>query len=237
MVDVGDKWICCQNPEEMAIGFESSGHVIIPCQIEGNSKLSEKTLLSGNGLLTSLMTIVSLEKGMQTFEKGYSDTFYTYFVNKNLFYKESKLWKEDEKLIKESLALDKRLSYKQLQMKDPNVLTFSILFEGKTCALLFSRNSGTEDKNAVYLKCRKGFEDRFLSLAKALSLQHCKYMKDKRRNEVTCENKIMETIDKKGFAVKADLKADFDSGIIESAFHALVKERIICNQNDSYHRK
>lgn len=238
MVDVGDKWICCQNPEEMSIGFESSGHVIIPCTITPNNSLSSnKTLLSGNGLLTAFMTIISLQKGNVPFEKGYSNTFYTYFVNKNLFYKGSDLWKKDEVLIKETIACDKTLSLKQIQMKDPNVLVFNIIYQGKICALLFSRNSGTEDKNAVYLKCRKGFEDRFLPLANELSLQHCKNMKDNTREEVICENKIMETIDKKGFAVKADLDSAFDSGIIESAFHALVKEKLICNQNDSYHRK
>lgn len=238
MVDIGDKWICCQNPEEMSIGFESSGHVIIPCTITQNNSLSSnKTLLSGNGLLTAFMTIISLQKGNVPFEKGYSNTFYTYFVNKNLFYKGSDLWKKDEALIKETIACDKTLSLKHIQMKDPNVLVFNIIYQGKICALLFSRNSGTEDKNAVYLKCRKGFEDRFLPLANELSLQHCKNMKDNTREEVICENKIMETIDKKGFAVKADLDSAFDSGIIESAFHALVKEKLICNQNDSYHRK
>ena len=238
MVDVGDKWICCQNPEEMSIGFESSGHVIIPCTITPNNSLSSnKTLLSGNGLLTAFMTIISLQKGNDSFEKGYSNTFYTYFVNKNLFYNGSDLWKKDEALIKETIARDKTLSLKQVQMKDPNVLVFNIIYEGKICALLFSRNSGTEDKNAVYLKCRKGFEDRFLPLATELSLQHCKNMKDSTREEVICENKIMETIDKKGFAVKADFDSSFDSGIIESAFHALVKEKLICNQNDSYHIK
>lgn len=238
MVDVGDKWICCQNPEEMSIGFESSGHVIIPCTITPNNSLSSnKTLLSGNGLLTAFMTIISLQKGNLPFEKGYSNTFYTYFVNKNLFYNGSNLWKKDEALIKETIARNKTLSLKQIQMKDPNILVFNIIYQGKICALLFSRNSGTEDKNAVYLKCRKGFEDRFLPLANELSLQHCKNMKDNTREEVICENKIMETIDKKGFAVKADLDSSFDSGIIESAFHALVKEKLICNQNDSYHRK
>jgi phosphomannomutase len=238
MVDVGDKWICCQNPEEMSIGFESSGHVIIPCTITPNNSLSSnKTLLSGNGLLTAFMTIISLQKGNEPFEKGYSNTFYTYFVNKNLFYNGSDLWKKDEALIKDTITKDKTLSLKQIQMRDPNVLVFNIIYQGKICALLFSRNSGTEDKNAVYLKCRKGFEDRFLPLANELSLQHCKNMKDNTREEVICENKIMETIDKKGFAVKADLDSAFDSGIIESAFHALVKEKLICNQNDSYHRK
>lgn len=238
MVDVGDKWICCQNPEKMSIGFESSGHVIIPCTITPNNSLSSnKTLLSGNGLLTAFMTIISLQKGNLPFEKGYSNTFYTYFVNKNLFYNGSDLWKKDEALIKETIACDKTLSLKQIQMRDANVLVFNIIYQGKICALLFSRNSGTEDKNAVYLKCRKGFEDRFLPLANELSLQHCKNMKDNTREEVICENKIMETIDKKGFAVKADLDSAFDAGIIESAFHALVKEKLICNQNDSYHRK
>ena len=229
MVDVGDKWICNQNPEELEIGFESSGHVIVPCRI-GNSKI----LLTGNGLLTALLTIVSMESGNLPFEKGYSNTLYTYFVKKELFYNGSSLWISDLNLIQDEIAKLKGFSTEIIRMKDPNVLVFSIFENGQKCALIFIRNSGTEDKNAVYLKCRKGFEQILLPITQKISALHRSQMLDSTREEVICENNILGILKSKGFFVKGDLNSA-SSGVIESALHALVKERIICNKDDSYH--
>lgn len=229
MVDVGDKWICNQNPDELEIGFESSGHVIVPCRM-GESKI----LLTGNGLLTALLTIASMEYGNVPFEKGYSNTLYTYFVKKELFYNGSSLWASDLSLIQDEISKLKRFTAEIIRMKDPNVLVFSIFDNGKKCALIFIRNSGTEDKNAVYLKCRNGFEQIFLPITKKISALHRSKMLDSTREEVICENNILGILNQKGFFVKGDLNSA-SSGVIESALHALVKERIICNKDDSYH--
>ena len=231
MVDVGDKWICNQNPEELAVGFESSGHAIVPCKTEnvGNPQI----LLTGNGLLTALLTIASMEYGNTSFEKGYSNTLYTYFVKKELFYNGSSLWLSDLGLIQSEIAKLNGFTTEIICMKDPNVLVFSIFEKGKKCALIFIRNSGTEDKNAVYLKCRNGFEQMLLPITQKLSALHRSKMLDSTREEVICENKILSILHSKGFFVKGDLNST-PSGVIESALHALVKERIICNQDDSY---
>ncbi|MBP5251193.1 MAG: hypothetical protein J6Z17_02140 [Treponema sp.] len=227
MVDVGDKWICNQNAEELAIGFESSGHAIVPCMAGG------KILLTGNGLLTALLTIASMEDGNASFEKGYSNTLYTYFVKKELFYNGSPLWNEDAEVIKAELAKLSGVSYETVSMKDPNVLVFSIFKDAKKCALIFIRNSGTEDKNAVYLKCRNGFENSFLPVTQKIRELHREKMLDPTREEVVFEKKILEIIKEKGVFEKKDISGP--SGTIESALHALVKERVICNKDDSYH--
>ena len=232
MVDVGDKWICNQNPEELAVGFESSGHAIVPCKT-GNTE-NPQILLTGNGLLTALLTIASMEYGNTSFEKGYSNTLYTYFVKKELFYNGSSLWLSDLGLIQSEIAKLNGFTTKIISMKDPNVLVFSIFEKGKKCALIFIRNSGTEDKNAVYLKCRNGFEQMLLPITQKLSALHRSKMLDSTREEVICENKILSILQSKGFFVKGDLNST-PSGVIESALHALVKERIICNHDDSYH--
>ncbi len=231
MVDVGDKWICNQNPEELAVGFESSGHAIVPCKTENAE--NPQILLTGNGLLTALLTIASMEYGNTSFEKGYSNTLYTYFVKKELFYNGSSLWLSDLSLIQSEIAKLNGFTTEIICMKDPNVLVFSIFENGKKCALIFIRNSGTEDKNAVYLKCRNGFEQMLLPITQKLSALHRSKMLDSTREEVICENKILSILQSKGFFVKGDLNST-PAGVIESALHALVKERIICNQDDSY---
>ena len=199
MVDVGDKWICNQDAQKLAVGFESSGHVILPCKLKNSNKI----LLTGNGLLTALMTIASLEAGNSSFKKGYSKTLYTYFVKKELFYNGSPLWNKDVETIKSEIE-----------------------------KLIFIRNSGTEDKNAIYLKCKDGFQQKLLPVISKIANLHRHKMLDESREEVICENKILRILREKGSFVKEDLYTS--SGTIESALHALVKERIICNHSDSY---
>lgn len=230
MVDVGDKWICNQDPKNLEIGFESSGHVILPCKVRN----TEKILLTGNGLLTALMTIASMEAGNKSFEKGYSNTLYTYFVKKELFYNGSPLWNEDVELIQKEIKALGEFTLENVQMKDPNVLVYYVLKDGKKCALIFIRNSGTEDKNAVYLKCRSGIEEKLLPVVQKLRELHRAKMLDSSREEVVLENEILKIIREKGHFVKKDL-CSAESGTVESALHALVKERIISNHSDSYY--
>ena len=72
-----------------------------------------------------------------------------------------------------------------------------------------------------------------LPITQKLSALHRSKMLDSTREEVICENKILSILQSKGFFVKGDLNST-PAGVIESALHALVKERIICNQDDSY---
>ena len=101
-VDVGDKWICNYPSDKLLIGFESSGHVIIPCRV--NTSSGQKTLLSGNGMLTAISTILSLIHGNKSFERGFSKTYYTYFVDKNLFYPDSPIWNKDVEIIESGFS-------------------------------------------------------------------------------------------------------------------------------------
>ena len=227
MVDVGDKWICNQNANELALGFESSGHFILPCKVEGTNEL----LLSGNGLLTALLSVAALEKGIVPFERGFSETFYTYYVNKNLFRYGSELWKQDEVTICEGFK-SSGFEMQKVTMKDFNVLAFYAKENDKVVGLVFIRNSGTEDKNAVYLKCCKGFEKRLLPVVEKIVSVHKDCMRDVSREEVKCENEILDLIKKNG-SVKAE-QLSFSTGVAVSAFHALVKEKVICCKSDEY---
>ena len=63
---------------------------------------------------------------------------------------------------KKSRANSASVEIKQIIFKDPNVLAYGIIEDNVQTAMLFSRNSGTEDKNAVYLKCKPELKDGLL---------------------------------------------------------------------------
>ena len=236
-VDVGDKWICNYPDDKLLIGFESSGHVIIPCKVATTT--GEKTLLSGNGMLTAIYTILSLINGNKSFERGFSKTYYTYFVDKNLFYPDSKVWNEDVEIIErgfesisENAKNGAKLKIKRTAFNDPDVLAYSVYEDDMQTALVFSRNSGTEDKNAVYLKCRPALKDLLLPIADAVCTHHRKTMRNKESAEFKIMKKAAKLFEEKGFAEEKDLTDDVQLAI--SVLHALEREGKVYKENGIY---
>ncbi|MCR4939947.1 MAG: hypothetical protein K5930_07565 [Treponemataceae bacterium] len=237
LVDVGDKWICNYPEDKLSIGFESSGHVIIPCQVQTPS--GKKLLLTGNGMFTALTTILALLKGEKSFERGFSKTYYTYYVNKNLFYPDSLIWNKDIEIMEEGLKeLGKErkklpgLEVKRRIFKDPDLLAYSLYQGGMQIALLFSRNSGTEDKNAVYLKCRPDLKSMLLPIARSVCENHRKSM----RNKNSPEAKYMEKA-KKLFAEKGSFEAKEltqDLPLATAVLHALEREGKVLKEKNRY---
>ena len=221
ITDVGDKWICNCNLSDLAIGFESSGHVIMPITLENG-----EILLSGNGLMTAAISAVALDKGISSFKRGYSKTFYTYFVNKMLFCQGSKLFEEDAAMLDKSLAEaikdEKSLSARKRAFKDRNVLAYEIIRDGLTEALIVSRNSGTEDKNAVYLKCTPDLTAILEPVAKMLVSRHREAMRNENLPEMEIVRLILCSIDQSGCFTVSD--AQQKDTMFTSVLHALERE-------------
>ena len=220
ITDVGDKWICNCPEKNIVIGFESSGHVIIPLEAAG------KPYLSGNGLLTAAMAALALKEGHRSFVRGFSKTWYTYFVDKALFADGTALWKEDSDLINglisKALAEKTGYSYELRHFMDRNVLAFQVLRDGLTVALLISRNSGTEDKNAVYLKSIEDLTPALRPIAQVLADNHRAKMRNPRRKEASMAASVMVAIADKGrFELTEQQSKD---PMMNSVLHALERE-------------
>lgn len=220
ITDVGDKWICNCPEKNIVIGFESSGHVIIPLEAAG------KPYLSGNGLLTAAMAALALKEGHHSFVRGFSKTWYTYFVDKALFAAGTDLWNEDsaliDSMISKELAKKSGYSYEIRHFMDKNVLAFQVLHDGLTVALLISRNSGTEDKNAVYLKSINDLVPSLRPIAQALADNHRAKMRNPRRKEAGVAASVMEAIAKDGrFELTEEQAKD---PMMNSVLHALERE-------------
>ena len=220
ITDVGDKWICNCPEKNIVIGFESSGHVIIPLEAAG------KPYLSGNGLLTAALAALAFKEGHHSFTRGFSKTWYTYFVDKSLFARDTELWKEDSKLIdsliSKALAEKSDYSYEIRHFMDKNVLAFQVLKNGMTVALLISRNSGTEDKNAVYLKSIDDLVPSLRPIAQALADNHRAKMRNPRRKEASVAASVMKEISGQGKFILSEEQAK--DPMMISVLHALERE-------------
>ncbi|MCX7024648.1 MAG: hypothetical protein NT080_08510 [Spirochaetes bacterium] len=220
VVSIGDKWIGNFDRGKLLVGLEISGHLIFPALFADDNGVS-RSLLSGIGLLTGLMTLIAAkELGLsetemiEPFEPGFSKTWYVFFVDRSRFHRNSTIWKLDADLVKSeigqmkksgSLPEDTVLVFEDKE--DPNVLYGSLRDTKGIAGCIFIRNSGTEDKTATYVKGRRDIKDALLALGKKVQDQHVRTLKNGSRIENAYETGIMETLSSNAEAALPTLMA------------------------------
>jgi phosphoglucosamine mutase len=211
IVSVGDKWIGNFKGGNILVGLEISGHLIFPIEVDDPSG-KKQTLLSGIGLLTGLATINAIknlgldeEHIIEPFEPGFSKTYYVFFVDKTRYYHGSIIWNKDreivEKAVSEAIAnsrLPKGAVIKYEDKEDLNVLYINILDGDKILGVLFIRNSGTEDKNATYVKGEKRYEEILCEIGIKVQKMHTTEMKNENRIEYKYEQAIIKSLTESG---------------------------------------
>ena len=149
-----------------AVGSEETGHNITPGWLELESG-GRMPVFFGNGLKSALNTFAATEYLFQKksvrayfsaihkpFKPGFKGTLYVYYIKKELFYKDSIIWKK----VKQSLLADaKAIGFRGRVVKfqeDPDMLYISLTpaDEKNPTAGIFVRNSGTENKISVNLR-------------------------------------------------------------------------------------
>jgi phosphomannomutase len=241
IVSVGDKWIGNFKDGEVLVGLEISGHLIFPIDVyDPNGK--KQTLLSGVGLLTGLVSICAIKglglnekKIIEPFEPGFSKTYYVFFVDKTRYYCGSAIWSKDKELVEKAVneaivnsRLPKSAVIKYEDKEDLNVLYIKILDGSKLLGALFMRNSGTEDKNATYVKGEKVYEEVLCEIGAKIQKMHTDEMKNENRIEYKYEQAIIKNLDKNNGKttvdnVMAELKEVSESDLF-SVVYGLKKE-------------
>jgi phosphoglucosamine mutase len=252
VVSVGDKWIGNFKDGPMLVGLEISGHVIFPVRVR-NEKGNDVTLLSGNGLLTGLLTLVAIremrlgaEEIIRPFEPGFSKTFYCFFVDKSKFYRNSGVWKADVDLVEASVgelrkegALSADMRTVREEKEDQNVLYISLVNGQGLQGCVFMRNSGTEDKAATYVKGHPGIRDALLAIGRRVQDNHIRLLKNKTRAEYAYETSIMSLLQDDsehdmsdvGTAYEKETRSKINGNDLSGVLHGLKKEgRIVMRQ-------
>jgi phosphoglucosamine mutase len=147
-----------------SIGSEETGHCItegylslknekqVPVFFGNGIKSAINTFVATQILLGSKSTRVYFSNLTHPFRPGYKKTFYTYYVNKNLFYKKSQLWN----LLKISIYQEARSKGFSPSItnfsEEPDMLYIALDLKKSEHASIFIRNSGTENKIGVNLR-------------------------------------------------------------------------------------
>jgi len=147
-----------------SIGSEETGHCItegyltfkneiqVPVFFGNGVKSAINTFVATQFLLGSKPTRVYFANLTRPFPPGYKQTFYTYYVNKKLFHKNSQLWKQVKTSIYQE-ARNKGFSPRLTSFSaDPDMLYIALGSKKSENAAVFVRNSGTENKIGVNLR-------------------------------------------------------------------------------------
>ncbi len=190
------------------VGIEESGHSILPGYIETGDKIVR--CFAGNGIKSGLNALVAIQQAVenkgarerinylaQPFPSGIKTTLYTYYVNKNNLLPGSVFREKLEEVVRQ--AIDEHLPdfYRSEQIyfaEETTLIYFKISQDEKTAGAVFIRNSGTEDKSALYMRGEPEIETSLAELGNHLHLFLLKGLKKQESDFVLLESDLLRLI-------------------------------------------
>jgi phosphomannomutase len=203
---------------EFTIGIEESGHCITPGFIKSGD--ASQVCFSGNGIKSGLNSLKATQalygsenwyqKLQEPFEAGVRETFYTYYVDKSRILPESSFRIELEQSLSSEFSKyfpsEFTIEFPVFQ-EEKEMLYGKIMQDKKQCAAVFMRNSGTEDKCALYLRGEKRLLDFLQPLGAELHLKLLLGMKNAASEFLTFEINLLKKL-ANGDAIDSILETD-----------------------------
>lgn len=229
-----------------AVGSEESGHNI-SLGVISNEKQVLKPVFAGNGLKSAVNSFVAIEglfAGLENdgyyrhlqepFIRGYKKTYYVYYTNKSKLYKPKY---RDEFKEQVNLFIDRKsnegiiLNTDELKIpEEPSAIFLKLYTDNKEIGCIFTRNSGTEDKTAVYIRCGRFYKDLFNELGNLIYLFTFRMMKDHTHKYAIAERNILDIVNKNGSISDEQFRSfvSLDGINIDRLRHEMLnKEKII----------
>lgn len=190
------------------VGIEESGHCIIPGYLDVDGE--DLICFAGNGIKSGLNTMLAVQWAVSgkpdeermaylkhPFQEGVKKTHYTYYVNKNKLMPGDAFRLELEQTIPAVMGdcFSDALQFDQVHFsEEAGLVYFKISREGKTVGSVFVRNSGTEDKSALYLRGEPEIGAELKEIGMKLHLVLLKELKKADSEFARLEKQIIYTI-------------------------------------------
>jgi len=191
-----------------AIGSEESGHLITLGKIKSGKMISP--VFIGNGIkcaLNSMAAILQLipdTEQKQFFQclsnpypSGYQKSLQVYYVDKSLLCEESAMRKRLKDLLLENLNWPEMEINIDQNQQEPQMLLVRVFQQNVPVAMVYVRNSGTEDKLALYLRGSVKLTEKLDSLAKKVYSYLLISFKNKKSLMARAEQSILHNLSQK----------------------------------------
>ena len=188
-----------------AIGSEESGHLITLGKIKSGKMI--RPVFIGNGIkcaLNSMAAILQLFpdiKHQQNFQwlsnpypPGYQKSLQVYYVDKSLLCEESIMRKQLQDLLLDNLHWSEMEIKIDQNQQEPQMLMIRVFQHNLPVAMVYVRNSGTEDKLALYLRGSSKLTEQLDSLAKKVYSYLMIYFKNKNSLMAIAEKSILYSL-------------------------------------------
>ncbi len=210
----------------LALGSEETGHNITLGTLvkkDGNSV----PVFFGNGLKSALNTFACESEDTEPwkFRPGFKKTLYSYHIKKELFSPNSQLW---NKIKKEVVELSQELEWEAKIRKfpeDPEMLYFELAPANKRRAALFVRNSGTENKIGVNLRCSASDASPLKKCGESILRLLIQSMKDSTNDWFLLELNVLKHLVKEG--PKSEKALELESAKRDRLLGEMLKQGLI----------
>ncbi|PCI25254.1 MAG: hypothetical protein COB67_10950 [SAR324 cluster bacterium] len=181
------------------LGLEESGHSITPGYL--STPRGTTLFFAGNGIkagLNSLVAIRALNTSLRhPYEEGVKQTFYTYYVDKSRLQPGHALRQELTDFLSQEVekVLPPEFNGKIVDFPEESSMLYCKIFQKeKLQGAIFIRNSGTEDKSALYLRGTRELEKYLEQLGTTLHTYLLRKLKNRDNEFAQFELKILEAI-------------------------------------------
>ncbi len=219
----------------LSVGSEASGHIVTQGYMDVGSGIIPS--FSGNALKSSIniLTCISnlfIENSLsdfltlikEPFKRGYKKNLTCYFSDRALFFRGSQVF---EHLLKVAYNVIERFGSKEgdvsidekVMPEAPDMLYLSFSVGGRE-SFLYIRNSGTEEKTAIYIRGDIEIEDTLCRIIKHIFGEMVRFMKDRENPSTMAEVFLLK-------AIKGGIKEDDILSDVEMKYPGVDAERVL----------
>ncbi|MDT8446493.1 MAG: hypothetical protein RRB13_06300 [bacterium] len=186
---------------DFALGLEESGHALSAFWLEKEGILLPA--FAGNGIKAGLNSLAAMSGIIETqalsapFEAGLKATHYVYYVDKSKLEPNRSFRLEFTKFLLEALpqVLGPGFTGRiESFAEEPSLLFCHLLKDGHAWGAVFLRNSGTEDKSALYLRGPHAGAAILGQLAELLHVKLLAELKDPNKDLAQLEQALLKAI-------------------------------------------
>ncbi len=215
-----------------AIGSEESGHLVTLGKIRSEEII--RPVFIGNGIkcaLNSMAAVLQLNPDLKQqqysqwlsnpYPPGYQKSLQVYYVDKSLLCEESVMRKQLQDLLLENLNWPEMEIKIDQNQQEPQMLMIRVFQQKLPVAMVYVRNSGTEDKLALYLRGRYSLSEQLDSLATKVYSYLMVSFKNKNSIMARAEQSILSSLKHETRKVVELKESEFEKVPIERLIHEM----------------